>query len=131
MQEGGGRQPIPWNQDTGFHVGPVASEVQGTNLQSWSPPRAEALGSVPGAQRWQRKSQNHTVKGQPLKTQGREGAWGEEGAEAAEGAARAGLLEPGSLQAGGSETVNLALFPARTAVPRTLRLLVAQSFHFL
>lgn len=70
-------------------------------------------------------------KGQPRKTQGGEGAWGEEGAEAAEGAARAGLLEPGSLQAGGSETVNLALFPARTAVPRTLRLLVAQSFHFL
>lgn len=51
--------------------------------------------------------------------------------EAAEGAARAGLLEPGSLQPGGSETVNLSLLPARTAVPRTLRLLVAQSFHFL
>lgn len=62
--------------------------------------------------------------------QGGEGAWGG-GGEAAKGAARAGLPEPGSLQAGGSETVNLALLPARTAVPRTLRLLVAQSFHFL
>ena len=51
--------------------------------------------------------------------------------EAAEGAARAGLPEPGSLQAGGSETVNLTLLPARTAVPRTLRLLVAQSFQRL
>lgn len=61
--------------------------------------------------------------------QGGEGAWG--GGEAVKGAARAGLPEPGSLQAGGSETVNLALLPARTAVPRTLRLLVAQSFHFL
>lgn len=50
--------------------------------------------------------------------------------EAAEQATGAGLLEPGSLQAGGSETVNLTLLPAQTAVPRNLRLLVAQSFHF-
>lgn len=40
----------------------------------------------------------------------------------------AGLLGPGAYS---SETVNLALLPAKTAVPRTLRLLVAQSFHFL
>lgn len=39
-------------------------------------------------------------------------------------------LDRHSLGASGSETVNLALLPARTAVPRTLRLLVAQSFHF-
>lgn len=51
--------------------------------------------------------------------------------EAAERAAKARELEPGSLQASNSKTVNLTLLPARTAVPRTLRLLVAQSFHFL
>lgn len=50
--------------------------------------------------------------------------------EAAKQAIGAELLEPGSLKAGGSETVNLTLLPAQTAVPRTLRLLVAQSFHF-
>lgn len=50
--------------------------------------------------------------------------------EAAQQATGAELLEPGSLKAGGSETVNLTLLPAQTAVPRTLRLLVAQSFHF-
>lgn len=50
--------------------------------------------------------------------------------EAAEQATGAELLEPGSPKAGGSETVNLTLLSAQTAVPRTLRLLVAQSFHF-
>lgn len=50
--------------------------------------------------------------------------------EATEQATGAESLEPGSLKAGGSETVNLTLLPAQTAVPRTLRLLVAQSFHF-
>lgn len=71
MQEGGGRQPIPWNQGAGSHLGPVASEVQGTNLQAGSLPRAEALSWPPElsrAHRWQRKSQNHEDKGQPRKT---------------------------------------------------------------
>lgn len=44
---------------------------------------------------------------------------------------QAGQLEPECLQAGSSETVNLTLFPAKAAVPRTLRLLVVQSFYFL
>lgn len=47
MREGGGRQPIPWNQDTGSHLEPGTPEVQGTNLQGWSLPRAEALSRSP------------------------------------------------------------------------------------
>lgn len=72
-----------------------------------------------------KESQDHKDKREAHKTQGEEGPW-------EKGQAGGGwIMELRCLQASSSETVNLTLLPAKIAVPRTLRLLVAQSFHFL